>query len=214
MPLRGEGTAPPPSLLPYSRRASWRTQPPLAKPGLRLSAHRGFPVAGTAVGPGSAHLAPFPIPMPPDSLPSPCSRLSRAPWSDITPTSTMQAPSPYRSRGVGDPTFRHQPTFERDVGEQHMAFNQVIPDRPSGRAYREQNRTRGSGWRWRSDVLPASVRLHSWPFGFRQSRFSPIAQALPGHRLHVFGSARLSQHATFPSPFQVQVGWVASQSLP
>jgi hypothetical protein len=47
MPLRGEGTAPPPSLLPYSRRASWRTQPPPAewsRPPARYST-RPFPSA-------------------------------------------------------------------------------------------------------------------------------------------------------------------------
>jgi hypothetical protein len=99
--------------------------------------------------------------------------------------------------------FRPEGTSERDVGSQLMAFNEVIPHRPSGRAYREQNRTRGSGRRWRADVLPTSVRLHFWPFGFRQSSFSPIAQALRDLSLHVFDCSPLSQHALFPSPFQV-----------
>jgi hypothetical protein len=167
-------------------------QPPLAKPGLQLSLHHGFPVAGTGVGTGSTHLAPFSLLMPPTCLPSPCPRLSRGPWSGITPTSTTQAPSSYRSCGVDDPMFRHEGTKQRDVGSQLMAFNAVIPHRPAGRVSHALNRTRGSCWRRRTDVLPTGVRLRPWPFGFRQSSFSPIAQALRDRRLHVFSCLPLS----------------------
>jgi len=38
--------------------------------------------------------------------PFPCERLSRSPWSGVTPTSTMVAASPWDSRPVGDPVFR------------------------------------------------------------------------------------------------------------
>ena len=48
--------------------------------------------------------------------PSPCTRLSRAPWPVITPATTMAAPSPWPSRAVGDPVVRRQHTSEAEVG--------------------------------------------------------------------------------------------------
>jgi hypothetical protein len=86
-----------------------------------------------------------------------------------------------------------------------MPFNTLTVHRPSGRAYHEQNRIRGSRWHRRSDVLPKDVRFHPWTLGFRQFSFSPIAQALQSHSAHVFGCPLLYQHAVVPSPFRVQV---------
>jgi hypothetical protein len=48
--------------------------------------------------------------------PSPCARLSRAPWPVVTPATTMAAPSPWPSRAVGDPVVRRQHTSEAEVG--------------------------------------------------------------------------------------------------
>ena len=48
--------------------------------------------------------------------PSPCTRLSRAPWPVVTPATTMAAPSPWPSRAVGDPVVRRHHTSEAEVG--------------------------------------------------------------------------------------------------
>jgi len=38
---------------------------------------------------------------------SPCERLSRSPWWDVTPTTTIGTPLPWDSRPLGNPVFRH-----------------------------------------------------------------------------------------------------------
>jgi hypothetical protein len=54
--------------------------------------------------------------------PSPCARLSRAPWPVVTPATTMAAPSPWPSRAVGDPVVRRHHTSEADVGAPLIPF--------------------------------------------------------------------------------------------
>jgi len=43
-------------------------------------------------------------------LPSPCGWLSQPPWVGVTPPTTMEAPSPYASRHLGDPVVQSQMT--------------------------------------------------------------------------------------------------------
>ena len=67
-----------------------------------------------------------------------------------------------------------------------MPLYEIASHRPSVRAYYERNRIRSYRGRRRSDVLPTNVPFHRWTLGFRQYRFSRIAQALQGHAIHIF----------------------------
>jgi len=68
-----------------------------------------------------------------------------------------------------------------------------------------KRRIHGYGWHRCIDVLPKSMRLRHWTFGFRQYSFNHIAQVLQSHNLHVFCCSPLYRHALVSSPFQVQV---------
>src|SRR6266542_485005 len=69
-----------------------RLQQPSPKLGMELSPHHSFPEVTVGVVPAPAHHVRFLRTLSSSCLPSPCLRLSRGPWSGITPTSTMQAP--------------------------------------------------------------------------------------------------------------------------
>ena len=63
--------------------------------------------------------------------PSPCARLSRAPWPVVTPATTMAAPSPWPSRAVGDPVVRRLHTSEADVGAPFIPLPGLTSQCPS-----------------------------------------------------------------------------------
>src|SRR6266542_1702905 len=69
-----------------------RLQQPSPKLGMELSPHHSNPEVTVGVVPAPAHHVRFLRTLYSSCLPSPCLRLSRDPWSGITPTSTMQAP--------------------------------------------------------------------------------------------------------------------------
>src|SRR5262249_16118108 len=63
--------------------------------------------------------------------PSPCAGLSPAPWWDVTPTTTMSTPFPWRSPAVGNPAVRLCHTSEHDVGGPLISFNTLAGNRSS-----------------------------------------------------------------------------------
>jgi len=137
---------------------------------------------------------------------SPCERLSRSPWCDVTRTTTITTPSPWGSRPVGNPVFRHRGTYQerRRLPTHILECTHCASSIRTGRTTSE-SLTRGFRRHRRSDVLPKSVRFRHWTLGFRQSSFSPIAQALQSNSVHVFRCPLLYRHAVVPSPFRVQV---------
>ena len=166
---------------------------------------------------GSSHLAyRMAVVHPTTCRASPCERLSRSPWwGDSTaffitplfsPTTTITTPSPWDSRPVGHPVFRHRGTYRerRRLPTHILECTHCASSIRTGRTT-SKSLTRGFRWHRRSDVLPKSVRFRPWTLGFRQFSFSPIAQALQSHSAHVFGCPLLYQHAVVPSPFRVQV---------
>jgi hypothetical protein len=58
------------------------------------------------------------------------------------------------------------------------------------------------------------VQFRHWRLGFRQSSFSPIAQALQSHSLRVFRCALLYEQALVPLPFGAQVSCSPRSHLP
>jgi hypothetical protein len=67
-----------------------------------------------------------------------------------------------------------------------MSFNEFAIHRPSSKVYCGRKLNPQLSMASVSDVLPASVSFHRWALGFRQFRFSHIAQALQGRTIHVF----------------------------
>jgi len=137
---------------------------------------------------------------------SPCERLSRSPWCDVTRTTTITTPSPWDSRPVGNPVFRHRGTYRerRRLPTHILECTHCASSIRTGRTTSE-SLTRGFRRHRRSDVLPKSVRFRHWTLGFRQFGFSHIAQALQSNSAHVFSCPLLYQQAVVPSPFRVQV---------
>jgi hypothetical protein len=115
-----------------------RPSPKWSRPLARSGSRRPFPAAPprTVRAPLNAHRSPVPDPSrvtrwalsvvcarqpsrsacPGTCRPSPCARLSRAPWPVVTPPTTMAAPSPWPSQAVGDPVVRRHPTAEAELG--------------------------------------------------------------------------------------------------
>lgn len=62
--------------------------------------------------------------------PSPCARFSRAPWSVVTPTTTVAAPSPWPSQAVGDPVVRRHHTSEAEGGAPFIPLPDLIGQWP------------------------------------------------------------------------------------
>jgi hypothetical protein len=73
-----------------------------------------------------------------------------------------------------------------------MPLNSFTSHRPSTEAYSKRNwnleLSRASAYRRATDGCAVST---SWTLRFRQSSFSPIAQALRGRPIHVFCDAPL-----------------------
>src|SRR5438128_5314302 len=76
-------------------------------------AHHGFGVPHRACLPWWVCLVPWP--------PAPCTRLSRAPWTGVTPSPTTGTPSPEGSHPVGDLAFRSALHVARTTSASHSS---------------------------------------------------------------------------------------------
>src|SRR5215210_6069117 len=70
-----------------------------------------------------------------------------------------------------------------------MSLTEVTPHRPSGRASPDESESGAPAGVGVQTCYRRACWFRRWTLGFRQCRFSPIAQALQGAALHVFSPA-------------------------
>jgi hypothetical protein len=184
-------------------------------PGIRLS--RVVPCSRRWVL-GQLRRSAFRVPpcvsTPDPCCPSPCARLSRAPWPVATPATTMAAPLPWASRPGGSPAFRRV---------RRPSVPSVPRSSPCVRSFLTVQPAEG----FRSQLLDDRIRLasrqawcstddrfHPWGLGFRQCSFHRSTRASRGQALHAFRPAPLRRHAVVPLGFRRQVSRWPTSVLP
>ena len=101
--------------------------------------------------------------------------------------------------------------LEHDVGAPLIPLNRCVIDRLSGEGYGAQKSDAPVLTASPIDAVARSVRFHRWGLGFRQCSFRPIARALRGGAVGVFGRPPLLGHAVVPSGFRPQVNPTAQE---
>jgi hypothetical protein len=114
--------------------------------------------------------------------PLPCGRLSRPPWSGVTPTTTTGPPSPIGLASRRRSHVRPCCTKQRDLGVPLISFNALTGHRSLLRRLRPLYSSRAAEPAPVSDVFPVDANFHLLEIGLQAIQPSPYHAGPSQHR--------------------------------